>query len=259
MIDKIETLSLKISEDIHAKLGYSDSLEIRHLRPFQHWGNFDFKDSVLILGLNPSSSDIEKQGVANDCFIHYFPDYWTSTDKKWIIKEFAQKGYSYNNYFKKPYELFLPFNYRPIWTNRNYLDLKKDKLTSEEYNLLNGIQDTGKYCVFSDLLHYKETTAKNIEKIINKSTDLENKILDLFALQIKFFKSKIVFINNAFASRLLTRFITHRLGLESKVYTNLEFQGAIIVFSAILTGARAMDNYSHERLKYELKDLIKSK
>jgi len=257
MINKIETLSFEISEYIHNKLGYSDSLYIRHIKPFQYWGNFDFKNSVLILGLNPSSSDIEKQGVANDCFIHYFPDYWTTADKKWIIKNFARKGYSYNNYFKKPYELFLPFNYLPIWTNKDYLNLKKYKLTSEEYNLLNSIQDTGKYCIFSDLLHYKETTAKNIEKIINASDELENMILDLFALQIQFFKSNIVFINNAFASRLLTRFITHRLGLESKIYTNIEFEGATVVFSAILTGARAMDNYSHERLKYELKELIK--
>jgi hypothetical protein len=151
----------------------------------------------------------------------------------------------------------LPFNYRPIWTNKSYLDLKKNKLTLEEYNLLNSIEDTGKYSVFSDLLQYKETTAKNIEKIINASNAIENKILDLFSLQIQFFKSKIVFINNAYASRLLTRFITHRLGLESKIYTNIEFEGAKVVFSAILTGARAMDNYSHERLKYELKELIK--
>lgn len=258
MIDKIEALSKEISKMIHLGLGYNDSFDNRHIKPFKQWSKMAFKDSVLVLGLNPSSSDIDNHGVVNDCFIHYFPDYWGAKSKQDIIKIYAKKGYTYNKYFKKPYELFLPYGYKPIWTNKTYLNIKKDILSKEEFELLNSISDSEKYTIFSDLIFYKETTAKRIEKLINGNKELECKILDLFVLQIKFFNSKLVFINNAYASRLLSSFIINRLGLKQRIYTNIEFEGTIIVFSAILTGARAMDNYSHERLKFELSTLLTS-
>jgi hypothetical protein len=253
---KIRKLSFEISKSIHEQLACRDSIEIRHLNHFNNLEDINFNDTVLVLGLNPSSADLDTKNKVNNCFIHYFPEHLINDNNHQIVTEFAQKGFTYNRYFRKIYELFLPYDYYPIWVNVNYLKSKRDYLSDDEYVLLeSSIKDTGKYCIYSDLIFYKETTAKKIQEIINSNSDLKNKVLELFTLQIDLFKPKVVLINNAYASKLVLELLINELKLESEIYTHIKFKNSIVIFSALLTSG-VTDVFSYERLKNEIKEIM---
>jgi hypothetical protein len=258
MIQQIEKLSSEISSEIHYELHKNADFNYRHLAHYNDFSSIDIKNSILVLGLDPSSSDIDSGGAKKDCFIHYYPESWIKPDDILVIRDFKNKGYTYDKYFKKPYELFLKYKYNPVWTNKTFLQNKKSILTNSEYLVLNRCIDNGKYIIFSDLINYKEKTAKKIESIINSNKFLKEKIISLFILQIEFFNAKVIFINNAFASRIISDFLIQNLRIDKKIYSVIDFKGTKVIFSSILTGARAIDNYSFERLKNEISTIMPS-
>ncbi|MEI6297933.1 MAG: hypothetical protein WCO84_09960, partial [bacterium] len=204
--------------------------------------------------LNPSSADLDNNGTPTDCLIHYIPEQWKKSFDDMLIKKLSNKGLTYDRYFKKPYELFLNSGYSPIWTNQKYQSSIKSKLAELgiNINIFKNCPDSKKYIIFSDLINYKEKNANEIQDLFNDN-NFKNRVLEYFMLQLKYFNSKIVLINNAFASKLVMNHLIEVLNKERKIYTSLKFQNHFIIFSALITGKNPMDNFSLERLKNEIK------
>lgn len=253
LIRAIKEKSFKISEVFISKFKKEIENNLQH-NPFNDYGGIDFQDNILVLGINPSSTDTDKKGKLNDNFLHYVPDDKSTDTEKKILKGFNEKGYVYNRYFKKPYELFWKFGYQPIWTNIEYRQsiINKKKLTEDEVALLSKFNDNLKYTIFTDLIFYKETDSKKVASTIRGNTDLCKMIFELFDLQLEFFLPKLVFVNNAFASSILTDHLIDQRTLDNKVYTKLSHNNTTIIFSGILSSSGAIDRFSFERLKNEI-------
>lgn len=255
LIKEINEKSSQISAVFISKLNKQLGNLPQH-NPFNDYGRIDFKDNILVLGLNPSSTDTDNKGKVNDNFLHYVPDKGLSNPERETLKGFKEKGNVYTKYFKKPYELFWEHGYQPIWTNENYRKsiINQKKLAEDEVALLSKFKDTSKYTIFSDLIFYKETDSKKVASTIRERSDLCKMIYELFELQLEFFRPKLVFVNNAFASTILTDYLISIGNLERKVYTKLSHKKTIIIFSGILSSSGAIDRFSFERLKNEIAD-----
>lgn len=272
---KIESISLRISNHIHKVINPQMDLdenpqkkfEERHLESFKELLLLDFEETILIFGLNPSSSDIDNIGITKPCFLNYVSDdeYESYEDKERIKSLINSRGYTYNSYFKKPFEIFLELKngYVPAWKNSNFLNYKRAQYNiPEEDEVFEFLMTRGsvskKYILFTDLLQYRETTSKQVEQIINKNDDIKSDVLVLLECQLKFLKTKYVLVNNAFASHLIHAYIKDKLNdISENKYSTLEYNGIRFFFSSMITGVRAMDLFSFERLKNEIKNYIK--
>jgi hypothetical protein len=255
LIEDIKEKSAQISEVFISKSNKKLGNPLEH-NPFNDYGGIDFKENILVLGLNPSSTDTDKKGKQNDNFLHYVPDKGLSKPEMKALKGFRKEGYVYTKYFKKPYELFWEYGYQPIWTNQSYRQsiFKNKNLNEDEIALISKFQDTSKYTIFSDLVFYKETDSKKVASTIREKSDLCKLIFELFELQIEFFQPKLVLVNNAFASTILTEYLVGVLNKEKKIYTKTNYRNTKIIFSGILSSSGAIDRFSFERLKNEIAD-----
>lgn len=272
---KIENISLRISNNIHKVINPQMDLdenpqkkfEERHLESFKELLLLDYEETILVFGLNPSSSDIDNIGITKPCFLNYISDdeYENYDDKERIKSLINSRGYTYNSYFKKPFEIFLQLKngYVPAWKNNNFLNYKKTQYNiPEEDEVFKFLMSRGsvskKYILFTDLLQYRETTAKQVEHIISTNEEIKSDVLELLECQLLFLKTKYVLVNNAFASHLIHSYIKEKLKDSSQnIYSTLEYKGIRFFFSSMITGVRAMDLFSFERLKNEIKSYIK--
>lgn len=272
---KIESISLRISNRIHKIINPQMDLvenpqkkfEERHLESFKELLLLDFEETILIFGLNPSSSDIDNVGITKPCFLNYVSDdeYENCKDKVRIKSLINSRGYTYNSYFKKPFEIFLQLKngYVPVWKNRNFLNYKRAQynipVEDEVFDfLMNRGSDSKKYILFTDLLQYRETTAKKVEHIITTNKDIKSDVLELLECQLIFFKTKYVLVNNAFASHLIHSYIKEKSKDSSQnIYSTLEYNGIRFFFTSMITGVRALDLFSFERLRSEINHYFK--
>lgn len=113
-----------------------------------------------------------------------------------------------------------------------------------------------------DLFFYRETSQKHLTQLIypkNKLSDFGRRQIELSKQLILEAIPKVIVVANAFASRLFKNEVFKeelKEGIdEEHGYHVLRLNGrAIPVFLAsMLTGQRAMDNYSYERLKWHIK------
>lgn len=116
-----------------------------------------------------------------------------------------------------------------------------------------------------DLFLYKETSQSDFKKRI-----MTGDTLNQFALeQIELFEEvllatdpKCVIVANAFASELLREHIKHELTWDSEQGFHWFTKGGKrvpIFFSSMLSGQRALDRWSYERLKWHVGEAVKIK
>ena len=266
---EVKKISNEISINIFQQISVENNINFtdRHLDSFSAIEDVEIEESIVIFGLNPSSSDIDTHGVPSPCFLHYVPegDFEKANNALLIKDEIIRRKYTYDTYFKKPYNLFydLNQNFMPIWKNIHYLNKIKLELNIQDNDsivdfLFSICSNSKRFIIFSDLVQYREKSAKKIEAILsNSKIDLKIEVIRLFELQLKLYKAKYVFINNAYASHLIHNYLKTKMNLsDDLIYSCLEYNGIKFIFSSLVTGVRALDLFNFARLRNEIKTII---
>jgi hypothetical protein len=111
---------------------------------------------------------------------------------------------------------------------------------------------------FLDLLYIRETRQRNIENFYKREPDFIKQQLEISKEIIKKINPEIIVVCDTFA-RDLFKSDTMNFEFEFddtigtyRIINNPDFKDTIVFFSGMLTGQRALDNGSFERLKWHL-------
>lgn len=111
---------------------------------------------------------------------------------------------------------------------------------------------------FLDLLYIRETRQRNIENFYKREPDFIKQQLEISKEIIKKINPEIIVVCDTFARNLLK---SNMMNFEFefdytigtyRIINNPDFKDTIVFFSGMLTGQRALDNGSFERLKWHL-------
>ena len=111
---------------------------------------------------------------------------------------------------------------------------------------------------FLDLLYIRETRQRNIENFYKREPDFIKQQLKISKEIIKEINPEIIVVCDTFARDLFKSDIMNfELEFDDTIGTyriinNPDFKDTIVFFSGMLTGQRALDNGSFERLKWHL-------
>ncbi len=257
---RIGELEGQIARAFHDALGFKEAQFKARFLPTSGTSTVRYDNQVLVFGLNPSSSDLELKGKLNPCFLHYVPDAWLAEEEKDLAVQWARGGFTYAKYFKKIYELFRPFGYGPVWTHPAYLDGERRRELGASCAVLDRLaqnNNTGRYCLVADLIPYKETVARRMEEVLMKNNELKTWVFERFTLELQLRKPKLVLINNAFGSRFLWEQMRERQpGTLNSLDSHVFWMGVPVVFTSLMSGARALDLFAYERLRKEIAGLL---
>ena len=246
---KTEAINNQIYSDLFEKNEKAFSCDDMSENP-ENIDDLDITKSILILGINPSSSDLERKGRKNNCFLEYIPE----ESESLVASSLNNKGYTYPMYFKKFYDLFKDYDCKMLWQNIAYLDRYTSTLDPEEYKFLKSktIKTNHNYLVFGDLVYFKMTKADAIYQFIEKYSD---NIYELFQMQVSYYNPRIVLVANTAASKFLY-YHMNKNGFERIMDTELYYHEIPIIFSPMITGQRAIDDFSLARLKKDIGKLL---
>lgn len=208
----------------------------------------EIDNTILILGLNPSSVNIEDTEKQNSCFIKYLDININKNIRKSIDK------FTYSKYFKPNYELVKDLGYNLLWKNKEYLDrqIKKRKINEDAKKLLyNNVTKSNKFIIFADLIYFVETKSKEVNKILK---NLKDDIWMLLNLQIKYYRPKMIICTNANVSKFICGYIegVDMNKIEPKTYDILN--GIPIVYSGMVSSG-VLDQFNKIRLKREIEKI----
>lgn len=211
---------------------------------------YNIGECVLIFGINPSSSDIDSSGYKKSVFLQCI-DKEEFNDQPEEIRKYA-----YSTYFSQGYKLFRNFGYNLLWRNSDYLEdcingIKDMEEKHKEY-LRNKTLQNDKYLIFADLVYFKETNSKYMQKALLK---YRNEVFKLFKMQINYYKPKLILVANAFASNLLLECIQKCEYNDIEPKTCEKVLEVPMVFSAMLSNGNT-DKFSFIRLKREIEELM---
>jgi len=222
----------------------------------------DIKSSVLVLGLNPSGGDdnvsVKRKAKSPNLF-WYVPQINGNSNEGFKELHLRAQKLSYQKYFKTYVEFFQKIKpqYNPLWYNERILQEIFEK--SENKNLVDEKLrvflldnfckgDNKHYILFADLIQYTKTDSKEVIKHINEITELvDHYIISLLG----YLKPKLVLSANAFVSNYLVR-----LFKVDENDTCIDACETKIFLASMLTGQRAMDTFSRERLFREIREFI---
>lgn len=160
---------------------------------------------------------------------------------------------SFNEKKSKRYENF----FYDVHLNDKYQYFKKFKDISEKVEV-----DWSHF----DLLFIRETNQNNIKQIYSKEfgKDFLNEQLSISKNVIENSKPKVIVISNAYARDLfyynceIETVFDESLGTH-KIINNKNLEGTPIFFTSMLTGQRALDNGSYDRLVWHIKYVLNKK
>jgi hypothetical protein len=182
-----------------------------------------------------------------------------------INPSFSEKGLLRCLKDSKYADLNLTDFYR--WNNENEFDLNTaiaiEMLTKTNYPYFRKFQDISEYCGLKwdhiDLFFFRETNQVRAKSIIfkNKSekefTKFAEQQLALSKQLIENINPKIIVVANALASRIFKNYFECKfddsLGFHRAKINNKEIP---VFLASMLTGQRAMDNFSYQRLKWHI-------
>jgi len=194
--------------------------------------------NILFVGLNPS---FNPEGIKR--FLNENVDYATF-DVRTFYKETQPSDFDISNSIK----------IEEIAKNK-YPYFKKFKEISKDIEM-----DWGHI----DLFFIRETSQKDMKtKVLNKNetpNEFGEAQLKISKKIIEKSKPKVIVVANALASRIFEKYYNTKFNEETGHHTvELENNKNVPVFLAsMLTGQRAMDNFSFKRLKWHIKTVIKS-
>ena len=188
----------------------------------------DLKNNALLfIGLNPSFSEKGLKQILKD------------EQQYSHVLENIDTYFNFNTFEEDKIEVFKSIG---LLAKAKYPYFKKFADISKELNI---------EWEHIDLLFERETNQKLIEKKITDSFCQEQIKLSIELISI--IEPKIIVIENAFASKVLKKFL--ELKWNDKLGTYLTKSEIPVFLSGMLTGQRALDNGSYERLLWHLKSI----
>ena len=112
--------------------------------------------------------------------------------------------------------------------------------------------------ILEDFLYIRETRQRNIENFYKREPDFIKQQLEISKEIIKKINPEIIVVCDTFARNLLkSNMMNFEFEFDDTIGTyriinNPDFKDTIVFFSGMLTGQRALDNGSFERLKWHL-------
>lgn len=214
-------------------------------------------DGILIFGMNPAGDDTTAKAEQNPnyFYLNYIID--SPTGK---IKEITN-----NTYFKPIYNSLSKitnYNVKWDWCNLNWQDieinLKNDRFTQNEIQQVQDFYDKHKkkkYTIYiGDAWYIHMTKQSDFVKWIddNKRSIHIKEMLDLHIDEIsKYSELKAIYVNNATLSHWVSEAFNINPLLSVYRYKNIP-----ILFGCMLSGQRAMDDFSKIRLENEIKTYL---
>ncbi len=185
------------------------------------------KNALLFIGLNPSFSEKGLKQILKD-----------EQQYSQILAN-IDTYFNFNTFEESKIEVFKSIG---LLAKAKYPYFKKFADISMELNM---------EWEHIDLLFERETNQKLIEKKINDAFYQEQ--IKLSVELIGIIEPKIIVIENAFASKVLKKSL--ELEWNNKLGTYLSKTKKPVFLSGMLTGQRALDNGSYERLLWHLKSI----
>lgn len=171
----------------------------------------NISSSVLVISINPSSSDLDNNQEPSPCYLHFIPDEIKAlrTDLKAILNTWngdkLGKKLCYPGYFRRIYKIFQNTDYYPLFVNKEYNDnwIKalentksySDLLSEEDLFALRALENRSltKSIIISDLIPLKETDSSKVNLIMN-DLGVRRLIIELLEKKIKFLKPDFALI-----------------------------------------------------------------
>lgn len=208
------------------------------------------KELILYVGLNPSFSDRNFSVLAKKI---------KDKDKKtWFLMKSRTKVNSFYAYGKAE-------------ITKNYLTQLEEinRIFVENFPYFAKIKKIAGDCRLilsvTDLFLMRETSQKEVRKI-TFSDKKEQKLTDFAKRQIKIFfeivqaiNPRVILVGNALASSILKNYMNKSITWNDHLGTyiaNINSRVVPIFFSGMLSGQRALDNHSMERLEWQIKRCI---
>lgn len=200
------------------------------------------EDCVLVLGINPAGDEKDAQNAR-------------AKRAKPYLFSLENGGYpelTYNAYFGKIYKFVnevLDEGGKWSWCNKSREQIESlfnnDPAILDEYDK----NKNKRYVIHvGDIFYYHQTNSKYIIGML-ENKDIHFEVFKILKEHIEYLKNhnrriKFIFINNATVSNWLTNW----------TYKTFELvDGVPVFYGGMLSGQRAMDNYSKERLIKEIK------
>lgn len=250
----------EISNEIYKKLHNSeDKFDKKFFIEYPDIENLKTKDIkfALVLGLNPSSSG--ENNNSNPNLFGYIPEKYRENSEQDILirNDLISKRLVYQPYFKTFVNELIKIDYNPIWYNKTYtkniIGNYQNLISNEQMEYIKHFNDydrNHKYIIYSELIHYAETNSKKIIGLI-EDQEICKLINTYLEALIDYLKPDFIISANATVSHYLIKHFN-----ENLFCTDFMIEGRKVFLGSMLTGQRAMDIYSRERLFKDIKSYI---
>ncbi len=210
-------------------------------------GDDKAEDCVLIIGLNPAGDENDAMREQTDkTYLYFIDDTRLRSDRV------------HNGYFGAIYNLVTSTigQAKWPWCNKEWKTLEEefdnsDDLSNDDKGLIKAFYDSHKddSCTIyiGDMFYYHQTSSKKLPLKKNgyDLSDYCEKMLKMHIDELKESNKTIryIYINNAKVSHYISKNETYK-----------EMNGVKVFFGGMLSGMRAMDIFSRERLVSEIKE-----
>ncbi len=191
-------------------------------------------------------------------------------DEKYQSVPFIERGYAVQRAIKHGSLLFVGIN--PSLENKNDTSHKRFFYRAEDdikvhkyFNKFPKIAgETNLHWSHLDLLYLRETKQDNIKAVCEDTSSFPfiKKQLEISKEIIESCKPKIIVVCNAYARDLFDK--PHFLETEfdddlgtHRIKDNIHLKGTPVFYSGMITGQRALDNGSYERLVWHINFVLK--
>ena len=209
------------------------------------------EDCILVMGINPAGDSIDALREKNNQSRTYF----------FSLKNSGKFEYCSNVYFNPIYEFanrITSDNSKWPWCSKSRSEILEEihrynDLLPYEKDILEQFDASchRKITIYiADMFYYHETSQSNLP--LRKKFPYSKYCIDMMKEHINFLKAhnksiKFVYVNNAKVSKWMC---------GTQVLTSQEINGTKIFYGGMLSGQRAMDVFSRERLEREIKDYL---
>lgn len=222
---------------MESSIEFADWYDSQALAAWEQWGQ-DQPLLPALLGQFKPNADV--------CFVGFNPSF----NEKWINKQLEASREKYVGFTAKA--LFA--NGQSDRTRRIVLIKELEQHAKVNYSYFKTI---GKFVEgfdepFSwshlDLYLHRNTSQSESVNELKASSELQRAMFELFRQSVAKIEAKVICVLNAKAS---TEIIA-RISTTELVKTHTKFEGKTLIFAGMLSGSRAMDRFSKERLRFEL-------
>lgn len=191
-------------------------------------------------------------------------------DENFKLVPFFDRGYAIQKHITHDAILFIginpSFNEKRSSKEKNFFYVNHEQ--KEVYQYFKKFQDisqkTGIEWSHHDLLHIRQTDQREVRNLFNDavSKTFLSKQLMISRAIIENAKPKMIVISNAYARDLflnecnIETVFDYQIGTH-RIINNNKLEGTPVFFTSMLTGQRALDNGSYERLIWHINQVLK--